>query len=149
MDGIPIDVAEPAKARKYARCYLLLLAASLGVLGLALARDHAFPIVGAVLVAWVPLLSFYFRWRKIARCLEDKKKAETIACALGQKGADFVRVCATLKERLNTMQESTAVMADPSTWGRKQKLVTLRCDELEVVVYEKNGLVGDLKIYLR
>jgi hypothetical protein len=149
MDDIAIDVADAAKARGYARAYLSFVIASLGLLGFALWRNREFPIIGAIALAWIPLLLLYFRWRRIAHCLEDKRKAEMIACALNQKGADYERACEVLNAIFGAGRESAAVMANPTTWGRKQRFSSFTGHGLEVVVYERNGLVGDLKTFLR
>ena len=149
MSDIAIDTSDPKAARRYARVYLWIIAVALAAFAFAVYRDRSYPPIGALFIIGFLLLPFYFRWRKIARCLEDKRKAAMVACALSQKGADFGRACEILKERVTTMQESIVVMADPRTWGRRQKLVTFRDDDLEVVLCERNGLVGDLKTYLR
>lgn len=148
MNDIEVDISDPTAARRYARFYLWLIGISLAVFAIAVVREPVYSPFGAIVIIGVYFLPFYFRWRKIARYLDDPKKAELIACALRQKGADFDGACQTLEERFSTMEQTLAVMANPTTWGRRQRLVTFRDDGVEVVVCEKNGLVGSLKAYL-
>lgn len=149
MNPLEIDTADPAAARRYARVYLWIMGMALAAFAFAVYRDRSYSPLGALFIIGACLLPFYFRWRKIARCLEDEKTAALIACALAQKGGDFVRACETLRERFTTVHESAAVMADPRTWGTRRRLLTFRADDVEVIVYEKNGLVADLRTYLR
>jgi len=47
------------------------------------------------------------------------------------------------------MKHEEVVMGSPTTWGKKQGLASFDCGLFEVSVYEKNGRVGDLRVFVK
>src|SRR4051812_40578393 len=149
MDDYPIDVSDPKMAQRYARLYFWLIVGACAVIGAAVARERDFRWPYALFIVVAFLLPFYYRWRKLARVLSDSSKAELISFVLAQKARDYESACADLGERLGWAEESRVMMADPRTWRSKQRRATFSGSDIKVTVFERNGLVGDLKAYLR
>lgn len=47
------------------------------------------------------------------------------------------------------MEHKEVVMGLPATWGKKQGLSHFDCGLFEVSVFEKNGRVGDLRVFVK
>lgn len=149
MNDIPIDVSDPRAARSYATRYLWFIGGCAAMFAFFLVTRRQFEVYGWIWAVSFLLFPLYFRWRKIARLLEDDSIASRVQHALSQRGADFAQAHEVLRAVFDTATETTAVMADPRTWRQKQRLATFSAPGLQVFMYERNGFVGDLKVYLR
>ena len=89
------------------------------------------------------------RARRFEKILRDPKLAARIEKYRNVKKENFEDACRKIEEDGFLISFDKVVLASPSTWGRKQGRGYFDCDPFEVTIYEKNGRVGSLSVFVK
>ncbi len=88
------------------------------------------------------------RARRFERILGRASIAERIARYAALRKGSFTAACAGLEEDGHLRKFGRVIMASPSTWGRRQGIAHFECDPFEILLYEKNGRVGAMTVFV-
>jgi hypothetical protein len=111
-------------------------------------RDSDWAALGLALFVVVPI-SAALRARRYERLLRDPKIASRIEKFRTLKKMKFEDACRAIEAEGYLVNFRKSIMASPSTWSRKQGVAQFDCDPFDVRIYERNGHVGTLWVFLK
>jgi hypothetical protein len=148
-EKIQIDLvsADAVRNRKWLMLALAVTGVIIGVFGSRGADNWLILICAVGWMAWPG--RFYLRFHRLERLLRKTEIAAQIEKFRCLRSGDFGDTCSELARLGSLIKQEKVVMGSPMTWGKKQGLASFDCGLFEVSVYEKNGRVGDLRVFVK
>lgn len=148
-EKIQIDLvsADAVRNRKWLMLALAITGVIIGVLASREADNWAILVFAIGWMGWPG--RFGLRFHRLERLLRKPEIAGQIEKFRRLRSGDFADVCRELACEGRLMKHEEVVMGSPTTWGKKQGLASFDCGLFEVSVYEKNGRVGDLRVFVK
>ena len=142
----PLTTARAMRRWKWAFVSLAILVVAVGIVIFRESRDFGvtIPSIFALLI----VVTGAAKARRFERLLRLPGIEDRISRYKALKQGSFAAACAALEADGHLRQFDRVLMASPSTWGRRQGFAHFECDPFEVVLYEKNGRLGDLTIFV-